>query len=108
VVVDEESAAYFSASDVMPRSELAARAGSGSGARRRRHFAFGGARGCEGRNADPRRQPRHARIHDRTGWADLYPALEAIEKEHYIVDSRSMLRGSLIRAADELVPRTPP
>ena len=29
--------------------------------------------------------------------ADLYPALEAIEKEHYIVDSRSMLSGSLIR-----------
>jgi NAD+ kinase len=29
--------------------------------------------------------------------ADLYPALEAIEKESYIVDSRSMLRGTLIR-----------
>ncbi len=29
--------------------------------------------------------------------SDLYPALEAIEKKHYIVDNRSMLGGSLIR-----------
>ncbi len=30
--------------------------------------------------------------------ADLYPALEAIEKERYMVDSRSMLSCSLVRA----------
>jgi len=34
--------------------------------------------------------------------SDLYPALEAIEKELYIVDSRSMLCGSLIRAGHTL------
>jgi NAD+ kinase len=31
--------------------------------------------------------------------ADLYPALEAIEKERYIVDSRSMLSCSLVRGS---------
>src|SRR5208337_5530948 len=42
-------------------------AGSGFGVRGRRDSAFGSARGGEGRNADPRRQSRHARIHDRAG-----------------------------------------
>ena len=32
--------------------------------------------------------------------ADLYPALEAIEKERYIVDSRSMLSCSLVRGGE--------
>jgi len=32
--------------------------------------------------------------------ADLYPALEAIEKERYIVDVRSMLSCSLVRAGE--------
>ena len=32
----------------------------------------------------------------------LYPALEAIEKEHYIIDSRSMLSASLIRGGETL------
>jgi NAD+ kinase len=31
---------------------------------------------------------------------DLYPALEAIEKQHYVVDSRSMLSCSLVRNFD--------
>ena len=39
-------------------------AASGSGARRRRYAAFGGARGGEGRNADSRHQPGHAWIPD--------------------------------------------
>jgi NAD+ kinase len=34
--------------------------------------------------------------------ADLYPALEAIGKERYIVDSRSMMSGSLIRGGKTL------
>ena len=37
--------------------------------------------------------------------ADLYPSLEAIEQGRYTVDSRSMLRGSLIRGGATL-PRT--
>ena len=34
--------------------------------------------------------------------SDLYPALEAIEQDRYIVDSRSMLSGSLIRDGETL------
>jgi NAD+ kinase len=98
VVVDEESAAYYSASRVMARTELvtaapdlalvlggdgtllsAARAVSEAGT-----LILGVNLGTLGFMTE-------------LAMADLYPALEAIEKEQYIVDSRSMLRGWLMR-----------
>ncbi len=69
-----------------------------AGARRRRHSAFGLARCRKSRNAHPRSQPRHSRIHDRASVGRPVSALEAIEKERYMVDSRSMLSCSLVRA----------
>jgi NAD+ kinase len=98
VVVDEESAAYFSTSRVMARNKLvtaapdlalvlggdgtllsAARAVSEAGT-----LILGVNLGTVGFMTE-------------LAMADLYPALEAIEKEHYIVDSRSMMRGWLVR-----------
>ncbi len=98
VVVDRESAAYFSASDAMERSELATRSPNLA-------LVFGG----DGTLLSAARAVAKAGtlilginlgtlgFMTELAMADLYPALEAIEKEHYIVDSRSMLRGSLIR-----------
>ncbi len=98
VVVDEESAVYFSASDVMGRSELAARAPELA-------LVFGG----DGTLLSAVRAVAEAGtlilginlgtlgFMTELAIADLYPALEAIEKESYIVDSRSMVRGTLIR-----------
>jgi NAD+ kinase len=102
VVVDEESAVYFSASDVMARSELAR-------ARRIWRWCFGG----DGTLLSAARAVSKAGtlilgvnlgtlgFMTELAMADLYPALEAIEKEQYIVDSRSMLRGSLIRDGED-------
>ena len=98
VVVDEESAVYFSASDVMARSELAGRAPELA-------LVFGG----DGTLLSAVRAVAEAGtlilginlgtlgFMTELAIADLYPALEAIEKESYIVDSRSMVRGTLIR-----------
>jgi NAD+ kinase len=98
VVVDQESAVYFSASDVMARSELAARSPKLA-------LVFGG----DGTLLSAARAVAEAGtlilginlgtlgFMTELAIADLYPALEAIEKESYIVDSRSMLQGTLIR-----------
>src|SRR5450759_4200911 len=101
VVMDQESAAYFSASTVMARSELATRSP---------HLAL--VLGGDGTLLAA------ARAVSKTGTlilgvnlgtlgfltelplADLYSALDAIEKEHYIVDSRSMLSCSLVRGGE--------
>ncbi len=103
VVVDRESAAYFSASDVMPRSELATRSpdlalvlgGDGTLLSAARAVAKTGTL-ILGVNLGT------LGFMTEVALGDLYPALEAIEKEHYIVDSRSMLRGSLIRGGETL------
>jgi len=103
VVVDQESAVYFSASDVMARSELATRSpylalvlgGDGtllSAARavaETRTLILGVNLGTLGFMTE-------------LPLADLYPALEAIENGRYIVDSRSMLSCSVIRG-DEIL-----
>src|SRR5208282_279596 len=98
VVVDQESAVYFSASDVIARSELATRSPKLA-------LVFGG----DGTLLSAARAVAEAStlilginlgtlgFMTELAIADLYPALEAIEKESYIVDSRSMLRGTLIR-----------
>jgi NAD+ kinase len=101
VVMDQESAAYFSASTVMARSELATRSP---------HLAL--VLGGDGTLLAA------ARAVSKTGTlilgvnlgtlgfltelplANLYSALDAIEKEHYIVDSRSMLSCSLVRGGE--------
>ena len=101
VVMDQESAAYFSASTVMARSELATRSP---------HLAL--VLGGDGTLLAA------ARAVSKTGTlilgvnlgtlgfltelplADLYSALDAIEKERYIVDRRSMLSCSLVRGGE--------
>lgn len=98
VLMDRESAEYFSTSDVVPRSELgshspdlalvlggdgtllsAARAVSRSGT-----LILGVNLGTLGFLTE-------------LAFADLYPALETIAKGHYMVDSRAMLSCSLVR-----------
>ncbi|MGA8538009.1 MAG: NAD(+)/NADH kinase [Terriglobales bacterium] len=102
-VMDQESAAYFSGSEVMPRTELATRAP---------HLAL--VLGGDGTLLSATRAVAKAGtlilgvnlgtlgFMTELALSDLYPALEAIEKEHYIVDSRSMLCGSLIRGGRTL------
>jgi NAD+ kinase len=98
VVSDEESAAYFPASDVVPRGDLATRSpdlalvlgGDGTLLSASRAIASVGTL-ILGINLGTLGFMTELQI------SDLYPALEAIEKEHYIVDSRSMLSCSLIR-----------
>ena len=99
VVMDEESAAYFSAAEILPRSELAQRSpylalvlgGDGTLLSATRAVA-------KAEDADP-----HGVNLGTLGFmtelamSDLYPSLEAIEKEQFIVDERSMLCGSLVR-----------
>ncbi len=100
VVMDKESAAYFRASSVMPRSELATRSpdlalvlgGDGTLLSATRAVAKAGTL-ILGINLGTLGFMTELPL------SDLYPALEAIEKESYTVDSRSMLRGSLIRGA---------
>lgn len=98
VVMDRESAAYFAASTVMPRSELATRSpylalvlgGDGTLLSAARAVAKAGTL-ILGVNLGT------LGFMTELALADLYPALEAIAKEHYVVDSRSVLSGSLIR-----------
>ena len=100
VVVDQESTAYFSASNsnVVPRSELAARSPNLA-------LVLGG----DGTLLSAARAVAKAAtlilgvnlgtlgFMTELPLADLYPALDAIEKGNYIVDNRSMLSCSLIR-----------
>jgi len=100
VVVDQESTAYFSASnsDVVPRSELAARSpdlalvlgGDGTLLSAARAVAKTGTL-ILGVNLGTLGFMTELPL------ADLYPALDGIEKGHYIVDNRSMLSCSLVR-----------
>jgi len=98
VVVDQESTAYFSASSVVPRSELA---------KRSPHLAL--VLGGDGTLLSAARAVAKVGtlilgvnlgtlgFMTELPLADLYLALEAIGKEHYIVDNRSMLSCSLVR-----------
>src|SRR6202158_1262700 len=98
VVVDQESAVYFSASNVVPRSELAARSpdlalvlgGDGTLLSAARAVAKAGTL-ILGVNLGTLGFMTELPL------ADLYPALDAIEKGRYIVDNRSMLSCSLVR-----------
>jgi NAD+ kinase len=98
VVVDKESAVYFSASNVVSRSELAARSpnlalvlgGDGTLLSAARAVAKVGTP-ILGVNLGTLGFMTELPL------ADLYPALDAIEKGHYIVDNRSMLSCSLVR-----------
>jgi NAD+ kinase len=98
VVADQESAAYFSPAIVMPRSELAAQApdlalvlgGDGTLLSAARAVAKAGTL-ILGVNLGTLGFLTEVPL------ADLYPALDAIEKGHYIVDNRSMLSCSLVR-----------
>jgi NAD+ kinase len=103
VVMDKESAAYFAASSVVPRSELAARSpdlalvlgGDGTLLSATRAVAKAGTL-ILGINLGTLGFMTELPL------SDLYPALEAIEKDAYKVDSRSMLSGSLIRGGKTL------
>lgn len=98
VVVDEESAAYFSASAVMPRGDLAARSpelalvlgGDGTLLSAARAVAKAGTL-ILGVNLGTLGFLTELPL------ADLYPALEAVAKGEYAVESRSMLRCVLVR-----------
>ncbi len=103
VVVDQDSAAYFSAANVMPRRDLAERSpylalvlgGDGTLLSAARAVAKAGTL-ILGVNLGT------LGFMTELAPADLYPALEAVEKGQYIVDSRSMLSGSLIRGGETL------
>jgi NAD+ kinase len=98
VVIDEESAAYFPAADIVPRCHLAERSpdlalvlgGDGTLLSATRAVAKAGTL-ILGVNLGTLGFMTEVTL------ADLYPSLEAIVKGSYIVDCRSMLRGSLIR-----------
>jgi NAD+ kinase len=104
VVMDEESAAYFSATTVIPRGQLAQRApdlalvlgGDGTLLSATRAVAKAGTL-ILGVNLGT------LGFMTELALADLYPALEAIEKQKYLVDSRSMLEGLLIRDGETVV-----
>jgi NAD+ kinase len=101
VVVDEESAAYFSPADVISRSDLAQRSpdlalvlgGDGTLLSAVRAVAKAGTL-ILGVNLGTLGFMTELTL------SGLYPALEAIEKENYIIDSRSMLSASLIRGGE--------
>jgi NAD+ kinase len=101
VVVDRESAAYFSASDAMPRSDLATRSpdlalvlgGDGTLLSAARAVAKAGTL-ILGVNLGTLGFMTEVPL------ADLYTALDAIEKGQYVVDSRSMLSCSLVRGGE--------
>jgi NAD+ kinase len=103
VVVDQESAAYFPASTVVARSELAARSpdlalvlgGDGTLLSAARAVATAGTL-ILGVNLGTLGFMTEVPL------ADLYPALDAIEKGHYVVDSRSMLSCSVVRGGEIL------
>src|ERR1700687_3272270 len=101
VVVDQESAVYFSASTVMPRSELATRSPDLA-------LVLGGdgtllsAARAVWKAGTPILGVNLGTLGFLTELplADLYSALDAIEKERYVVDSRSMLSCSLVRGGE--------
>ena len=101
LVFDEESNAYFPAPNVMPRSELGSRSpylalvlgGDGTLLSASRAVAKAGTL-ILGVNLGTLGFMTELQL------ADLYPALEAIEKERYIIDSRSMLSCSLARSGE--------
>ena len=103
VVMDRESAAYFSGSTVMARSELATRSpylalvlgGDGTLLSAARAVAKAGTL-ILGVNLGTLGFLTEVPL------ADLYPALDAVAKGEYVVESRSMLICSLIRG-DEVV-----
>lgn len=104
VVMDRESAAYFPAAAlVMPRSDLAKRSpdlalvlgGDGTLLSATRAVAKVGTL-ILGVNLGT------LGFMTELAMSDLYPSLEAIEKEQYIVDVRSMLSGTLIRGGKTL------
>jgi NAD+ kinase len=98
VVVDQDSAAYFSPQEVVPRNEMAKRlpdlalvlGGDGTLLSAARAVAKAGTL-ILGINLGTLGFLTELPL------ADLYPALEAIERELYIVDCRSMLKCSLAR-----------
>jgi NAD+ kinase len=98
VVMDRESAAYFQASEVMARAELGSRApgvalvlgGDGTLLSAARAVSSAGTL-ILGVNLGTLGFLTELPL------ADLYPALEAIAKGHYVVDPRSMLRCLLLR-----------
>jgi NAD+ kinase len=98
VVMDRESAGYFQASEVMARAELGARSpgvalvlgGDGTLLSAARAVSSAGTL-ILGVNLGTLGFLTELPL------ADLYPALEAIEKGHYVVDPRSMLGCSLVR-----------
>jgi NAD+ kinase len=104
VIVDEESAAYFSASRVVLRSDLVQHSpelalvlgGDGTLLSAARAVAKAGTL-ILGVNLGTLGFMTELPL------SDLYPALEAIERKLYIVDSRSMLKCSLVRDGDILV-----
>ncbi len=101
VVVDEESGAYYSASTVVGRSELAERApdlalvlgGDGTLLSAARAVAKVGTP-ILGVNLGTLGFLTELPL------ADLYPALEAIDQGRYIIESRSMLSCSLMRGGE--------
>src|ERR1700690_3686213 len=100
VVFDKESAAYFSPSSVIPRSEMATRSpdlalvlgGDGTLLSAARAVAKVGTL-ILGVNLGT------LGFMTELALSDLYSSLDAIEQGHYIVDSRSMLSGSLVRTS---------
>ena len=107
VVVDQESAAYFSASTVMARTELATRSpdlavvlgGDGTLLSVERAVAKTGTL-ILGVNLGTLGFLTELPL------TDLYPALDAIEKGQYLVDSRSMLSCSLVRGGEIVATHT--
>jgi len=101
VVMDRESAAYFPGSAVMARSELATQSP---------HLAL--VLGGDGTLLSAARAVAKAGtlilgvnlgtlgFLTEVPLADLYPALEAVAKGEYVVESRSMLICSLVRGGD--------
>ncbi len=99
VMIDLESAQYFSSADVVPRSEL------GSGSPDVSLVLGGDGTLLSAARAFCRSSTLILGVNLGTlgfltelALADLYPALEAIEKGQYMVDSRAMLSCSLVRA----------
>lgn len=101
VVFDKESTAYFPTENAMARSEMGLRSpylalvlgGDGTLLSAARAVAKVGTL-ILGVNLGTLGFMTELQL------ADLYPALEAIERERYIVDSRSMLSCSLVRGGE--------
>jgi NAD+ kinase len=98
VLMDEESAAYFPASKIVSRDQLAQHkpdlalvlGGDGTLLSATRAVSKVGTL-ILGVNLGT------LGFMTELALPDLYPALEAIEQQHYVVDNRSMLSGSLLR-----------